>query len=101
MFCTSTLVRQWLMLKGKKMSAQKKTDSSEGKFKYILGAILFIGGGLFTTILQVTELYHRLDPIGISPFKLTPPGWWHWIGSRCGDGNCPVAVRADAVRGGR
>ncbi|HRG46837.1 MAG TPA: hypothetical protein PLX69_21950 [Leptospiraceae bacterium] len=62
------------------MSAQKKTDSSEGKFKYILGAILFIGGGLFTTILQVTELYHRLDPVGVSFIKLTPPVWFMVVG---------------------
>lgn len=62
------------------MSAQKNADSSEGKFKYILGAILFIGGGLFTTVLQVTEMYHRLDPVGISPFKLTPPVWFMVVG---------------------
>jgi tellurite resistance protein TehA-like permease len=72
--------KKYNSVEDKKMSAQKNTESGESKFKYILGAILFIGGGLFTTILQVTELYHRLDPVGVSPIKLKPPVWFMVVG---------------------
>ena len=72
--------KKYNSVEDKKMSAQKNTESGESKFKYILGAILFIGGGLFTTILQVTELYHRLDPVGVSHIKLKPPVWFMVVG---------------------